>query len=207
MPVSAESLYSIHDDRQENVSKILQSKTMQEMMHLYNSNDTLTNKLNNYAARCRRGLFTDNLFMKTLFKDYIKTSAKIGYHEKLIEITMRYMANYIEQKGEKGMKGKDVYGPELFDSTLFPHLKKDLQYMCMPAVEVDHACLLSILDSFKRVKYKDYDILNGLAMKLVLLIRNPDERILDQDYQNPFTASELLKFYAKDFKSTSIYYI
>jgi hypothetical protein len=179
---------------------ILSSRIFPEMLYMYRLDKKLLNKIKTFEKNCRKNLFSNNLFLKTMTKEYITVSKSIGYNEFLIEVMLRYMANYMEIKGERSMRGKDIDGRMFWDTSLFQNIRKDLLYMGLPGVEVDIGSLISILKSFQRLKYKDYEVLYGLTIKMIMESRSPGKSIIDQGPQNPFSAVELLKYYYEVYK-------
>lgn len=192
--------FNIINEKNLKEDNLFSQKTLPELLNMRKANQDIMRKIKNFEEVCRRNLFTDNLFIKQLTKNYIKKSKSLGYNEFLMEIFFRYMAIYQEIKGENSMKGKDISGKQFWDSALFEEIRRDLIYMSLPGVEIDTDCLISLLRSFQRLKYKDYEVLQGLAMKLVMECRNPSKEMLDQNSANPFTASEMIRYYHEKFE-------
>lgn len=175
------------------------SRTIQELLFMYSKDTNLTHKLQGFESRTRRAFFKNEVMIKTIMKDYLLTSKKLGYNEHLIEILLKYMTLHYETKGDRALHGKDIAGDYFFDSSMYVEFKRDLMYMTLPAVEIEFNCLISIITSLRKLKFKDYEIMNPLMYKLVLSVRSPDDAHLDQDFTNPYSINELLMFYQTEY--------
>jgi hypothetical protein len=180
--------------------QILSSRIYPELLYMQRVDQKLKNKVKSFEQVCRRNLFVNNLFLKSITKEYIQVTKKTGYNEFVMEVFFRYFANYTEIKGERSMKGLDIDGRMFWDTSFFQEIRKDLLYMGLPGVEVDSGCLISILKSFQRLKFKDYEVLQGLTIKLIMESRSPGISAIDQGTQNPFSAVELLKYYYQTYR-------
>ena len=187
--------FEIVKKKEQKEDQIMSNRILPEFSTMKKTTSAIKHKISSFENLCRNNLFTDNLYMKQTVKNYLKKSKALGYNEFLLEIVFRYLAIYQEIKGERSMKGQDIDGRQFWNTSLFEELKKDLIYMTLPEVEVDSGSLISLLGSFQRLKYKDYEVLHGLSLKLILGCRNPAEELLDQGSNNPFSAVELLKYY------------
>ena len=175
------------------------TRTIEELLFMFRKDKNLTHKIQAFESRVRRIFFKDEITLKNIMKDYLLTSKKIGYNEYLIEILLRYMTLLYETKGDRALRGKDISGDYFFDSSMYIEFKRDLMYMTLPAVEIEFNCLVSIITSLRKLKYKDYQLMNPLMYKLVLSVRNPDDAQLDQSFTNPYSINELLMFYETEY--------
>ena len=179
--------------REKKITSAFESQTMQELMNLQSKDSGLRDRVRAFDLTLRRGLFTTTNFQKMALKEYIKHTRRTGHNEFLLESLFRQLACYFEIKGETGQRGEDVYGMEFWNSSLFADVVRDLGYLTLPGVELDHNCLLSLMDSFRRMKYKDHRILGPLSLKLVLGVKFPDDSML-YSTNNEFSPLELKKF-------------
>lgn len=179
--------------------KVFKNNVLPQLTRMFDIDRRLKEDVRKFEDRCRQKLFTENLYLKHICKDYLTVSKRVGYSEHLLEVLFRYMAVYQEIKGERAMKGADVSGRMFWSTPFFEEIRKDLMYMGLPETEVEVECLLSMLRSFQRLKYKDYKVLYGLIVKLVLESKDPKSSLLDQGLSNPFSAVELLRYHTEKY--------
>lgn len=181
--------------------KLLLNGSLAEMISIQSNYEKHQEKIRKFEEGARRNLFTSNMYVKQLCQDYIRTT-KAGYSEFALEVFFRYFSHFLAIKGERTLRREDIDGRVFWDSTFFKDIRKDLMYMCLPGIEVDINCLFSLLQSFERIKYKDYEVLSALTMKLVVEGINPGSLASNQAPTNPFSAEELLKFALREDNSS-----
>ena len=198
-------LFNRASAREKEITSAYESQTMQELMNLQNKDSALRNRVSALDLTLRRGLFTTANFQKMALKEYIKHTKRTGHNEFLLETLFRQLACYFEIKGETAQRGDDVFGMEFWNSSLFADVVRDLGYLTLPGVELDYGCLLSLMDSFRRLKYKDHRILGPLSLKLVMGVKFPDDSML-YSTNNEFSPLELKKFIDESRRCLFVYY-
>lgn len=148
-----------------NSQDVSMSHQYQQMVNLLVFEANSQKRKSDILIDIQRMVLSENDFGIKLLKKYFESRKEVGYDEKILLTVLRNLGLYI-QIMKNNQFTDDVLFSNLYSSEIFLSFMKDVR-LCFTRNKVTNLYNIKhIFDSFRMLKYKDYELLEFIANKI-----------------------------------------